>query len=257
MSSRPIRRPWTREETLIVFNLYCRIPFKNSNRTHPDVRYVAQLIDRTPDSVNMKIGNFGSFDPELKKRGITGLRNASRLDQAVWDEFHDNWETLIEESEQLIAERERLLGISSPNQTELQEEGTDRLAVTKIRGNQTFFRRTILSAYENRCCVTGIDVVELLVASHIKPWAESDPTERLNPQNGLCLNALHDRAFDRGLITVTDDCIVVISDQLSHSASGAVHDIVLRYRGQQISLPRRFRPDPNFLAWHRNNVFVG
>ncbi len=257
MSSQTNRRRWTREESLIVFNLYCRIPFKDSSKSHPDVQYIARLVNRTPDSVNMKIGNFGSFDPELKTRGITGLRNASRLDQAVWDEFHDDWEALIEESEQLIADRERILGIRSPNQTKLQGEGTDRLAVTKIRENQNFFRRTILSAYENRCCVTGIDVVELLVASHIKPWTESDPTERLNPRNGLCLNALHDRAFDRGLITVTDDCIVVISDQLSHSASGAVRDMVLRYRGQQISLPYRFRPDPDFLAWHRNNVFVG
>ena len=60
----PGPRRWTREESLIVFNLYCRIPFNVSNRSHPDVRHIARLIDRTPDAVNMKIGNLGSLDPE-------------------------------------------------------------------------------------------------------------------------------------------------------------------------------------------------
>ena len=53
---------WTREEEIIVFNLYCKIPFQYSSKNHPDVIKVANLIGRTPSAVNMKIGNFGSFD---------------------------------------------------------------------------------------------------------------------------------------------------------------------------------------------------
>ena len=256
MTTKPKSRRWTREETLIVFNLYCRIPFKDSNKAHPDVQHVAKLIGRTPDSVNMKIGNFGSLDPELKKRGIRGLRNTSRLDWSVWNEFHDNWPELIDESERLIADRERTMDISVRSSGSVQREGSDKLAVRKVRENQPFFRKAVLSAYENRCCVTGIDVETLLIASHIKPWAESDSTEKLNPQNGLCLNALHDRAFDRGLIAVLDDYTVAVSKQVACSGSDAVRKMLLSYEGRRIRLPSRFLPRSDLLAWHRENVFV-
>ena len=258
MSAKSGFRRWTREELLIVFNLYCRIPFNASSTNHPDVRYIAKLVGRTPDAVNMKIGNFGSFDPELKKRGISGLRNASRLDREVWNEFHSNWQVLIAESERLIAEREREMDVDIVHRKPetYQEEGRERMAVRRIRENQSFFRRAILSAYENKCCVTGIDIEALLVASHIKPWAESDKTEKLNPQNGLCLNALHDRAFDRGLIAVTDDYTIMVSSQVSNSTSDAARKLLLGYDGQKIKLPSRFLPRPDFLSWHRNNVFI-
>ena len=211
----------------------------------------------------MKIGNFGSFDPELKKRGITGLRNASRLDKEIWDEFHNDWQTLIDESERLIAEREKalnnVLAVDRPLDSEEHPErvGRERLAVRRVRENQPFFRKAILSAYESACCVTGIDIETLLVASHIKPWAESDNTEKLNPQNGLCLNALHDRAFDRGLIAVSDDYTIMVSEQVSHSRSDAVRSLLLGYEGQAIKLPNRFLPRPDFIEWHRNNIFLG
>ena len=254
MTTNP-RRRWTREETLIVFNLYCRIPFKDSNKAHPDVQYIARLIGRTPDSVNMKIGNFGSLDPELKKRGIRGLTNRSRLDESVWNEFHDNWQDLIDESERLIAERERTQGIPTRSSESVQREGRDKIAERKVRENQPFFRKAILSAYENKCCVTGIDIEALLIASHIKPWRDSDSTEKLNPQNGLCLNALHDRAFDRGLISITDDYTVVVSKQVRKSSSEALQELLLRYEGRRIELPTRFLPRTDLLAWHRAKIF--
>ena len=264
MTSNLNRRRWTREESLIVFNLYCRIPFKDSNKAHPDVIYIAGLIDRTPDAVNMKIGNFGSLDPELQKRGILGLRNSTKLDQMVWDEFHQNWEELIEESQRLISDREvALTGSASTaadnreDETPALREGRERVATVSLRQNQSFFRRAILSAYENRCCLTGIDIETLLNASHIKPWVESNKTEKLNPQNGLCLNVFHDRAFDRGLITFTDDFAVVVSDRVTHTSSDAVRKMLLSYSGQKMQLPSRFAPRSDFMAWHRENVFAG
>ena len=256
MVTKRISRRWTREESIIVFNLYLRIPFKDSNKSHPDVRYIASLVDRTPDAVNMKIGNFGSLDPELKKRGIKGLRNASRLDQEIWNEFHDDWQALIEESEQLIAERERVLGALSQNFGDSEEVGKDKVGVRRIRENQHLFRAAILSAYEHKCCITGIDIETLLIASHIKPWSESDKTEKLNPQNGLCLNALHDRAFDRGLISISDDYSVVVSSRTAQSANDVVRELLRNYKGRKINLPSRFLPRHDFLAWHRENVFL-
>ena len=262
MATKSKYRKWTREETIIVFYLYCQIPFSKSKKSHPEVRRFAKLVDRTPSSVNMKIGNFGSFDPELRRQGITGLQNASRLDKEIWNEFHDNWRALIDESQRLIAEREAEIG-SEPDAiapdivAHTQMHGKERMAVRKIRENQPFFRKAILSAYESTCCITGIDIETLLIASHIKPWAESDSTEQLNPRNGLCLNALHDRAFDRGLIAVEDDYSVIVSKRVSHSRNDAVRSLLLGYEGRQIKLPTRFIPGSDFIEWHRNNIFVG
>ena len=72
------------------------------------------------------------------------------------------------------------------------------------RVGQRLFRDAVLTAYNARCCITGLAVYRLLVAGHIMPWRE-DPSQRLNPANGLCLSALHDRAFDIGLITIRPD----------------------------------------------------
>jgi putative restriction endonuclease len=92
-------------------------------------------------------------------------------------------------------------------------EGTDREAIIKARVYQNFFRSAILATYENRCCITGISIPEFLVASHIIPWSK-DKKNRLNPHNGLCLNLLHDKAFDRGLITITEDYVIKLSPTL-------------------------------------------
>ena len=238
-----------------MFNLYCRIPFKDSNKSHPEVRRFAELVGRTPSAVNAKIGNFGSLDPELKKRGISGLSHVAKLDRQVWDEFHQDWEALIDESDALIAARERELASPSESEEPAQQEGKEWDVVRKARQNQAFFRNAIISAYNGRCCVTGIDIEPLLIASHIKPWARSDGAEKLNPQNGLCLNALHDRAFDRGLITLAADFTILVSGQIARSANGAVQAMLLGYSGKRIRLPDRFVPRADFLAWHRDNVF--
>ncbi len=74
------RDNWTREQTIIALNFYCKIPFNRVSSTHPDILWIAKIIGRSANSVKMKIGNFGSFDPELKKRGIVGLANTSKLD---------------------------------------------------------------------------------------------------------------------------------------------------------------------------------
>lgn len=71
----------------------------------------------------------------------------------------------------------------------------------------------MLSAYNNACAITRIKINEFLVASHIKPWVK-DENNRLNPHNGICLNSIHDRAFDRGLITIGRDYKIIISSRL-------------------------------------------
>lgn len=99
------------------------------------------------------------------------------------------------------------------------------------------------------CCVTGLAIPDSLIASHIVPWS-IDIKNRLNPMNGLCLNPLHERAFDRGYLTIDQDYRVVVS-------RSADHELLAKYHGHPIKLPDRFRPAREFLASHRENVFLG
>ncbi len=97
------RDNWTKEETIIAFNVYCKVPFKNSSKTNPTIIKYANIIGRSPSALNMKVGNFGRLDPELRKQGIVGLTNGSKLEEVVWNEFHGSWDKLAYESELLIA----------------------------------------------------------------------------------------------------------------------------------------------------------
>jgi putative restriction endonuclease len=248
---------WNRDQLIVAFNLYCKIPFAKAVQTNPDVIKVATLIGRSPGAVAFKLGNFGSFDPELKKRGIGGLPNTSRLDKEIWDEFNSNWDELAYQSEMLV---EKFGGKSAAETSDLDisdlPPGSDREGLVRIRVNQHFFRSAVLSIYGGKCCITGLELRSLLVASHIVPW-RADKSNRTNPQNGLCLNPLHDRAFDRGLITITSDYKVKASARLEELANNEfVESSILRYVGRQISLPEKFLPDPTFLSFHNEQVFL-
>ncbi len=248
---------WTREEEIIVFNLYCKIPFQKSSKNHPDVIRIANLIGRSPSAVNMKIGNFGSFDENLKSQGITGLTNASKLDKQIWDEFNGQWEELAYISERLIADLE-----SRSLELTVKEKnipvGTDRITTAKQRVNQSFFRKAVLSSYSFACCITGLNNTDLLIASHIKPWKDSTESERTNPCNGLCLNALHDRAFDKGLLTVLPNYTICISDKITDIFDGdAVQRFFKVYNGRKIIVPNKFLPKREFLQYHNDIIFQG
>lgn len=246
---------WTREEEIIVFNLYCKIPFQRSSKNYPDVIKIANLIGRTPSAVNMKIGNFGSFDDTLKQQGIVGLTNASKLDKEIWDEFNGKWDELAFTSEKLIAE---LQGKKIEETIPLENIplGSERMVEVRQRVNQRFFRCAILTSYNSTCCITGLCTPELLLASHIKPWRESSATEKTNPRNGLCLNALHDQAFDKGFITVTSDYKIHISDFIKDVYDGKTVDKFFRcYDKCVIVVPEKFAPDKVFLEYHNDVVF--
>lgn len=246
---------WTRNEEIIVFNLYCKIPFQRSSKNHPDVIKVANLIGRTPSAVNMKIGNFGSFDDTLKKQGIVGLTNASKLDKEIWNEFNGKWDELAFVSEKLIADLQGK-NIEETIQLENIPLGAERRAEVKRRVNQSFFRSAVLTSYNSSCCITGICNPELLLASHIKPWRDSSAVEKTNPRNGLCLNALHDKAFDKGFITVTPDFIIRISTRIKDVCDGeTVGRFFKCYDNSKIVIPEKFAPDKIFLQYHNDNVF--
>jgi putative restriction endonuclease len=252
MAKRP-NRNWSREEHILAFNLYCQIPFGSIHMRNPRVIELARLIGRSVGSVSYKLSNFARLDPALKARGIRGHEHGAAGEDEVWREFVDHPESLAFESEQLLASRlgKSVEEVAEVDDRDLPAAGIDREAIVRVRVNQSFFRRRIVSAYESRCCVSGLGVRELLVASHIIPWAEDVPN-RLNPRNGLCLNALHDRAFDRGLMWIEDGFIIRFSKRLAPRRK--IPDDTLAwltsFEGQPLRLPKRFSPDPDLLRCH-------
>jgi putative restriction endonuclease len=247
-------KDWTREEHILAFNLYCKIPFGRQHSRAPETIELAKLLGRTANSVALKLNNFSRLDPELKARGIRGMAHGAKGEVEVWRDFEDNPEALAFESERLLARftGRKLEEIAEIDERELPTEGLERERMVRVRVNQHFFRAAVLSAYDYKCCITGLAVPELLVASHIVPWA-SDPKQRMNPRNGLCLNALHDRAFDRGLLCIDEKLRLRASPRLGKSArerSDALNWL-LAYEGRTLNLPRKFRPDPSLLASHR------
>ena len=254
------RSPWTRDQLLVAFALYCRLPFGRLHYRNPEIIKFAEAIGRSPAALAMKLTNIASLDDAITSTGRTGLRNASTADRAMWEEMQDDWGRFAVESSRAIeaVEAEDTLPDDPLDKDEYDGGlvGVDRTVITTARVGQNFFRVAVLSAYNERCCITGLSIPSLLVASHIVPWRH-DRANRVNPRNGLLLSALHDKAFDKGLLTVADDMTVRVSNRRANTDDTYFAESFERYEGCRISLPEKFSPDRNFLSHHREHVFQG
>lgn len=246
------QRLWTRDELLLALNLYYQLPFGKLDKGNPEVVRLATIIDRTPSSVAYKLVNFASLDPSLQARGIKGATNASKLDRDIWNEFYQHLEDASYESQQLYQSLTDQQAVSG--ETWALKTGLERETVTKARINQAFFRKSVLASYNYTCCITGITLPELLVAGHIRPWS-MDEANRLNPRNGLCLNALHDKAFEGGMITITPDLKVLVSNSIKQMGGHVMQEYFWKYDQKEIIPPTKFLPDPEFLKYHNHERF--
>lgn len=249
---------WSRQQTLAALHVYLQLPFGQLHHRNPKIEQLAGWIGRTASSVALKLVNLASLDPQIVASGRTGMGNASALDRQIWSELQVNWDAValdaVAEYEQLAnahgvtADEDLLAAVQSVEQPP--QEGKTRSAMVQLRVNQARFRQAVLASYGATCCISGLRHERLVIASHIVPWSE-DTQNRLNPQNGLCLSALHDRAFDQGLITVMPDFKVCVSPKLrAMTDNGFMADALLRFHQQPIQLPERFRPSQEFLARH-------
>lgn len=246
---------WTKNELILAVNLYCKLPFGKMHKGNADIIELSQLIPRSPSAIARKLGNFASFDPSLKARGIKGLPNTSKLDEEVWNEFFNNWDAALIASEELLAQQKNttIEKLNNIDLTDIPKEGKEKIRLVKTRVNQSVFRTVVLATYNNTCCITGINNPQLLIASHIAPWSQ-DEKNRLNPMNGLCLNALHDKAFDCGLITISsEDYTIKISSKLkTKNAPASIEQSFLKLEGTSIHLPGKFLPSKELLQTHNN-----
>jgi putative restriction endonuclease len=252
------RNQWTRRELLTAFRLYCELPFGQMHSKNQHVIRLAGAIDRTPSALAMKLTNIASLDPAIFSTGRKGLTGASRSDRAMWAEMTNDWERFLVEADTACNEFQSafpdVIAGAELNESSGNFAGQTREAVVALRVGQSFFRESVLSAYNYRCCISGVSKRELLIASHIVPW-RVDVNNRLNPKNGLCLSAIHDRAFDAGLISVAANHTLMISKKLRVEANSFVEDTFLKYDGKAINIPEKFYPDSDFLGFHRRKVF--
>ena len=256
MPSFPVK--WTPSHTLAAFHLYTLLPFGRLHRGTPEVQQLAAWQGRTASSVAMKLGNFASLDPQILVSGRTGLSGASNQDRALWDALQQNWDAVAEKAAHAYSALALNHGVAAdhPLIDVMEEapfsgeEGQMRSAWVQVRINQARFRKSVLTSYNATCCISGLQHEKLVIASHIVPW-RMDSKNRLNPQNGLCLSALHDKAYDQGLITVMPDFTVRVAPALKAQREGNfMADALLRFDGLAIRLPERFCPAPEFLAFH-------
>ena len=244
------RRGWSREETLVALNLYCRTPFGRLHARNPEIVEVAIALGRTPSALAMKCCNLAAFDETLQNRGISGLTKGSQLDAQIWHEFESDPESVSFESENTYA---RLLRreVRAEVAVEWQDvQGLDRTAVTRVRVNQHFFRSLILASYRARCAICELPLRPLLVASHIVPWS-IDRSLRMNPHNGICLCTLHDAAYDKGLLSISGDYKISVAPEVQeHTSIPCIAANFVRFQGGNLILPDRWLPDPQLLARH-------
>jgi putative restriction endonuclease len=252
------RKLWTREELILALNLYLKLPFGKLDSRTPEIILLAEKLGRTPGSISMRLNNFASVDPFHQQRGVRGLIGGIKQVQPIWDEFINNKEELLFESEIILARLEKksietkfsdiLKGVEDL-------KGETKLREVKTRVNQNTFRQIVLANYSGKCAITGIDIPDLLIASHIVPWAKNEQ-ERLNPENGICLSPLYDKAFDKGFMGIDRHYKVIFSPELKKRTVNDYYQTYFRIiEGKDIHLPQKYLPKKEFLEWHLEEIF--
>lgn len=242
---------WTYNEVLLALYAYCHVPFNKASNTNPWIVKIAKVINRSPAAVKMKIGNLGVFDPKLKEKGITGLTKTSKIDELVWNDYAGHWDKLAIDAEKILSKS----GIGEFQDLISLPEGSEKFSVIKTRINQQFFREVVLTSYNNQCCISGISAPTILEAAHIIGWKENEKL-RTDPTNGLCMNPLFHKAYDKFLMTISPDFKIMISNKLLSSVKD---DATLKYlkslQNRQIYLPQRFYPNKDYLNSHYDKFY--
>lgn len=232
---------------------------------------LGNLLGRSEGSVKLKLGNISNCDNPLK-----GLPNINKLDLIVFKKYGNNLDNLFLDIGKILsmeAYRNRdasilldnnpysdLYDTNLPDHDCLRDSSLadysaeDKEGFVRVREKQWAFRMSLLSNYGRTCCVSGIVMPQLLVASHIVPWA-ADKTKRLDPSNGLLLNAMLDRAFDQGLITFhPEKRSLIISDRIKDEKTLGY---LSSYDGHVLTLPKHSNaiPSKENLEYHNDVIF--
>lgn len=239
---------WSREDIIIAYALYCVTPLKQINPRNKTIQQVAELIPHSVASIVMRMKNFMYLDPRNK----SGLGNVAKADKQIYEEFKYDWGALS-------IKAENLTGLALFDATPIQ--GAKPLSSltnhSRVSRERHFFKRAVLSAYDGCCCISGCALPQMLTASHIKPYSKCrDEADRVNPENGICLNTFYDKAFDSGLMTITPNMKIHISPIVKKlSQDDFTRFWLLDLDGKDFIPPLRFAPHSAFLEYHNDKIF--
>ena len=241
---------WSREDTIIAYALYCIIPLSEMRLDNMLIQQVAAKIPHSASSLIMCMQNYRHIDTNVK---TTGLSHVGKTSKAVFEEFRNDWG-------QLSVLAEELTGLSLFDATP--KQGAHPLSAltnrSKTNRERQFFRASVLSNFEDACCLSGCKIPSLLIASHIKPYHTCrTELERVSPENDLCLNCFYDKAFDSGLITITPNLIVHVSPQVKMYHDTFTREWLTKIDGNKIVSPSKFSLAKNFLEYHNDVIFKG
>jgi len=121
-----------------------------------------------------------------------------------------------------IDTEKRIVKYSKPH---LKPNKTERKGLVTSRVGQGFYRQELIKKFDNKCAVTGINLEEILIASHIIPWRHSNDEERLDIENGILLSPLYDSLFDKNLISFQDNGDIIISKKIEDTELISLIDI--------------------------------
>ena len=245
-------------------NLYTKLRYGQFNNKNVEVIKLANLIGKTPGAVAFKLVHLSRQDPRHTDR-VKGLNNSGKNAVEMYNEFVNNWEEMLYQSEVLLASYQNKSVediILEKNEIEnikqdilSGKEGSDIDRIVKTRVNQHLFRKVILFNYSNSCAICGLNIDSLLVASHILKWSQNQK-ERLNPENGLCLCNIHDKAFEIGYISIDENYKILLSAELNAIQPKSTFDALFkRHDNQSIILPDKFLPNTSYLNLHYSTTF--
>jgi putative restriction endonuclease len=125
----------------------------------------------------------------------------------------------------------------------------NRILEIKARQKQSLFRKRVLENFQGQCCLSTVKEENLLIASHIIPWADRIET-RLDPSNGLCFSYIYDKLFDDGYFSFDDKLKVIVSD-VANTLSKEIQDILISIENNRIREPSNYPISLDYIKYHR------
>lgn len=248
------RRDWTELEDIACLYLYLSKGRRQIDDSDPDLVKLAEALSRTPGAVSFKSANFRFIDPYSKGKGF---EHGSKMDAKVWTAYSDD----IERAKEIFD-----LFIQSPDpsseviDTEQRIDSKnydipDSYGRAAVRTSQFKIRANALSIYGESCSLCHIDLPMLLVASHVVPW-KADQKIRADPRNVILLCAMHDKMFDRGIISIDENYRVIGSTKLNEYPIAERHVKQLEGKKMGIKGGGEMLPKQDYLEYHRKHVFI-
>ena len=244
-------RLWTKEEFILTLDLYFRMPFGQISKGNPDIIKMADLINRTPSSVAMRLCNYANCDPALRDRGVSGLSGGFKQCLPYWEKYSTRRGELSSEA---IKCRRKIIESSYNN-----EEAYSHISEWDNLVNELYdykFQSIVKKNYHERCAVSGLKTPQLLAGCHIVPITEGEE-DTLDASNGICLTILYARAYVEGLIGFDKNYKIHLSSELKkYQFDKGYFSLFKKIDGAYLGINDvAIKPNVDYLEWHMDTIF--